>query len=170
MPTRALVLADTHLRPGRARTLPVEVTDELGRCDVILHAGDVVTHHLLDELAQHAPVHAVLGNNDTELRGVLPESLDLHIDGVRITVVHETGATKGRGARMRRRYPDAQVVVFGHSHMPLVEWHDGLLLFNPGSAVDRRREPVPTFGVLELDDGKVTRAEIVPCPSAVARG
>ena len=161
---RVLVLADTHLRPGRARALPPSVVDELERCDVILHAGDVVTHHLLDELRAHAPVHAVLGNNDHPLRDDLPERITLELDGVRVAMVHETGATKGRPARVRRWFPDAQIVVFGHSHSPVNEWHDGQLLFNPGSAIERRREPVTTYGVLDLVDGEVRSAAIVPCP------
>ena len=161
---RVLVLADTHLRPGRSRTLPPQIEDELQRCDVVLHAGDVVTHHLLDHLGAHAPVHAVLGNNDDELRGVLPEQLALDLAGVRVVLVHETGAGKGRGARLRRRFPDADVVVFGHSHIPLAEEQEGLLLFNPGSAIDRRRQPQRTYGVLELDDGQVRRHEIIAMP------
>jgi putative phosphoesterase len=159
---RALVLADTHLRPGRASGLPREVCDELQRCDVVLHAGDVVTHHLLDELRRHAPVYAVLGNNDTELVGVLPEQIEVTLGGVDVAIVHETGAAKGRPARVRRRFPDRRVVVFGHSHVPANEWHDGQLLFNPGSAVDRRRQPVRTYGVLELEAGAVRRHDIVP--------
>ncbi len=158
----ALVLADTHLRPERSRTLPDQVWDAARSADVILHAGDVLTRDLLTELARHAPVHAVLGNNDHTLRNDLPERITLDLDGVRVAMVHETGATKGRPARVRRWFPDAQIVVFGHSHSPVNEWHDGQLLFNPGSAIERRREPVTTYGVLDLADGEVRRAEIVP--------
>jgi predicted phosphodiesterase len=96
------------------------------------------------------------------LRGELPERIEVVLAGVRVAMVHETGATKGRPARVRRWVPDAQVVVFGHSHAPVAEWHDGQLLFNPGSAVDRRRAPVCTYGVLDLVDGEVRRHEIVP--------
>jgi uncharacterized protein len=142
--------------------LPRAVEDVLPDCDVVLHAGDVVTGDLLDHLRTFAPVHAVLGNNDHTLRGVLPERLELELDGVNVALVHETGATKGRPARVRRWFPDARVVVFGHSHAPQDEWHDGQLLFNPGSAVDRRRQAVCTYGVLELADGVVRRHEIVP--------
>jgi uncharacterized protein len=131
---------------------------------VILHAGDVLTHHLLDHLRAFAPVHAVLGNNDVELRDALPARVELDLDGVAVAMVHETGTTKGRAARVRRWFPDAQVVVFGHSHAPMNEWHDGQLLFNPGSAVERRREPVHTYGVLELVGGEVRRHEIVAVP------
>jgi putative phosphoesterase len=141
--------------------LPPVVEAALPHCDVILHAGDVVTRHLLDHLRMFAPVIAVLGNNDVELRDVLPERVEVDLSGVHVVLIHETGAAKGRPARVRRRFPDADVVVFGHSHAPLNEWHDGQLLFNPGSAVDRRREPVRSYGLLDLADGRVTRHEIV---------
>lgn len=145
--------------------MPAKVLAELPLADAVLHAGDVVTPDLLDQLRDAVrpgvPVHAVLGNNDTELRGQLPERLELDLDGVRVAMVHETGASKGRPARVRRWFPDAQVVVFGHSHAPMREWNDGQLLFNPGSAVDRRRQPVTTYGVLELAGGMVIAANIV---------
>jgi len=159
---RALVLADTHIRPGRGRRLPDAVYDELEHVDVILHAGDVVTRDLLDELAGFAPVRAVLGNNDHDLVGVLPETLTLDLEGVAVTLVHETGATKGRAARVHRRFPDAQVVIYGHSHQPVdEEGIEGQRLFNPGSPTERRRAPVHTYGRLELEGGHVTRHEIV---------
>jgi putative phosphoesterase len=159
---RALVLADTHIRPGRARRLPDAVYAELARCDLVLHAGDVVTHDLLDELAGFAPVHAVLGNNDGDLIGVLPETLTLELAGVSVAMVHETGATKGRAARVQRRFPDAAVVVFGHSHLPLDEpGIEGQRLFNPGSPTERRRAPAHSFGRLHFDAGRIVRHEVV---------
>ncbi len=160
---RALVLADTHIRPGRNRRLPDAVYAELDHSDVILHAGDVVTHDLLDELGGFAPVHAVLGNNDGALLGVLPDVLELDLDGVAVAMVHETGATKGRPARIRRRFPAAAVVVFGHSHQPLDEAGvDGQRLFNPGSPTERRRAPWPSYGLLRVDRGRIVEHEIVP--------
>jgi putative phosphoesterase len=131
---RALVLADTHLRPDRRRTLPEEVWAEAARADVILHAGDVLTGELLDRLAEHAPLHAVLGNNDVTLADSLPETLELDLDGVAVAMVHDSGARVGRPQRMRRRFPEAAVVVYGHSHLPDdSEGVDGQRLFNPGS-------------------------------------
>lgn len=158
----ALVLADTHIRPGRARRLPDAVYEALEGCDVVLHAGDVVTHDLLDELAGFAPVHAVLGNNDADLVGVLPESLVLDLDDVRVAMIHETGATKGRAARVHKIFPDADVVVFGHSHMPVDEIGvGGQRLFNPGSPTERRRAPAHTFGRLDFDAGRIVRHVLV---------
>jgi len=159
---RALVLADTHIRPGRARRLPDAVYDELPRADVVLHAGDVLTRELLDELSGFAPVHAVLGNNDTTLVGVLPVSCTLELEGVPVAMVHDTGPAKGRAARVHRMFPDAQVVIFGHSHAPLAEaGAGGQLLFNPGSPTERRRAPAHTYGRLGFARGRVVQREIV---------
>ena len=157
-----VVLADTHVRPGSSRRLPEAATAHLAGADVVLHAGDVLTGELLDWLATFAPTHAVLGNNDHALVGVLPETRELTIGGVRVGMVHDSGARAGRAARVRRRFPESDVVVFGHSHEPCcVEGLDGQLLFNPGSATERRRAPTHTLGLLDLDDGTVQRAEIV---------
>jgi len=160
---RALVLADTHMRPGVQRRLPDSVYAELDRADVVLHAGDVLTQDLLDELSGFAPVHAVLGNNDIELFGTLPDTRLLEIEGVRVGMVHDSGLTAGRERRMRRLFPAADVVVFGHSHAPLdTVGIDGQRLFNPGSPTQRRAQPRCTYGVLELVDGAIDAHRIVP--------
>jgi uncharacterized protein len=159
---RALVLADTHLGPDLDK-LPPEVWDELDRADVVLHAGDVVTQHLLDALGRRAPVHAVLGNNDRELVGRLPDRIELELAGVRVGMVHDSGARGGRERRMRRWFPRADIVVFGHSHDPVdAEGEGGQRLFNPGSAVQRRRQPHRTLGLLDLADGEIVHRRIVP--------
>jgi hypothetical protein len=161
-PLRLLVLADTHLR-GDLSALAPEVWDQVDACDAVLHAGDVVTADLLDALRARRPVHAVLGNNDHALVGVLPDRLELELGGVRVAMVHDSGARAGRERRMRRWFPGAQVVVFGHSHEPVdAEGVDGQRLFNPGSAVQRRRQPRRTVGVLELGGGRIVRHEILP--------
>jgi putative phosphoesterase len=158
-----VVLADTHLRAGRPRQLSDAVWAAVDDCQLVLHAGDVVDGSLLDAFAErHVPYRAVLGNNDLTLRDALPERLEFDVEGVRIAMIHESGATKGRPARLRRWFPDAQVVVFGHSHAPCNEWHDGQLLFNPGSPTERRQQPARTFGVIEIDAGRVTSSEIRP--------
>jgi predicted phosphodiesterase len=111
---------------------------------------------LLDELSGFAPVHAVLGNNDHELVACLPEQLVVDIDGVRIAMIHDSGARAGRAGRLHRRFPDAAVVVFGHSHMPMDELGiDGQRLFNPGSPTERRGAPDRTLGRLGVVDGRV---------------
>jgi uncharacterized protein len=160
---RVVVLADTHLRRSWPnRRLPVAAVRELAGADVILHAGDITQAEHLTELAVHAPVHAVLGNNDPELVGVLPETLEIELAGVRVAMIHDSGPARGREARLHARFPDADVVVFGHSHIPWnAEGVDGQLLFNPGSPTERRRQPHRTVGVLELDEGQVRAARIV---------
>lgn len=149
--THVVVLADTHIRRGGTRRLPDAAYAHLEQADVILHAGDILVREVLDELGGFAPVHAVLGNNDAELLGVLPETRSLEIDGVRIAMIHDSGPSAGRAARMQRRFPDADVVVFGHSHIP---WDDagvdGQLLFNPGSPTERRSQPHRTLGTLDI--------------------
>lgn len=161
-PLRVLVLADTHLR-GDLSKLPADVWDHVEDVDVVLHAGDVVTGDLLDALRRQRPVHAVLGNNDAALVGALPDRLELELAGVRIGMVHDGGPRTGRERRVHRWFPDAGLVVFGHSHDPVdIEGVHGQRLFNPGSAVQRRRQPRRTVGRLELAGGRVVGHEIVP--------
>jgi uncharacterized protein len=161
---RVLVLADTHLRDDLSK-LPAPVWDHLEEVDVVLHAGDVVTGDLLDALAARRPVHAVLGNNDHGLGGRLPERLTLELAGVRVAMIHDSGARAGRPGRLRRWFPEAQVVVFGHSHDPVdEEGIGGQRLFNPGSAVQRRRQPHRTLGRLDLADGQIVHHRIVALP------
>jgi putative phosphoesterase len=159
---RAVVLSDTHLRDDGRRRVPDPVYTALRGTDVVLHCGDVVEAGFLRELATFAPVHAVLGNNDVALRGTLPERLVLDLDGVQVGMVHDSGATKGRAARMHRMFPECAVVVFGHSHAPVDELGvDGQRLFKPGSPTQRRRQPHPSFGLLDFDHGEVTGHRIV---------
>lgn len=161
-----LALSDTHA-PRRWRGVPPGLRAPLERADVVLHAGDACTVEVLEELAGFAPVHAVLGNNDGPAVAAwgAPERLELTLEGVRLGMVHDSGPREGRGRRMRRAFPDADVVVFGHSHVPWDTVEDGLHLFNPGSPTDRRRQPVGTFGWLELADGRLVRSEVVPLPA-----
>lgn len=165
-PLQVLVLSDTHLHSDLSK-LPPEVWEHVEAADVVLHAGDVVTGHLLDELRARAgagvPVHAVLGNNDHELVGQLPDRLEVDLAGLPTALVHDSGPRKGREARMRRWFPKAQLVVFGHSHEPVdVEGIDGQRLFNPGSAVQRRRQPAKTIGRLVIAEGRLVGHEIIP--------
>ena len=163
--TEVVVLADTHIRPGGSRRLPDAVYTALEGADLILHAGDAVCRELLDELSGFAPTLAVLGNNDATLLGAVPEDRLLTVEGVRIGMVHDSGASKGREGRMRRRFPTADVVVFGHSHIPIdAEGLDGQRLFNPGSPTDRRRQPVHTYGRLVVDGGRLVEHAIVEAP------
>ena len=161
--SRVIVLADTHIRRGGKRRLPDVVYRALERADLVLHAGDLVSGDVLDDLERFGPVHAVLGNNDVELDGALPLERSFDVESVRVAMVHDSGQRQGRAGRMRRRFPDADVVVFGHSHIP---WNEkgveGQLLFNPGSPTERRRQPRCTYGILELAGGAIRSASIVP--------
>ncbi len=152
----AAVIADTHV-PRRARALPEGLTPHLGRADLVLHAGDLMDPALLEELAAYAPVKAVWGNLDPP---GLPETLEFEFGGARVAMIHDSGGRRGRRTRLRRRFPDARVVIFGHSHIPFLEDESGLMLLNPGSPTDRRRQPHHTFALLHADEGKV-RAEIL---------
>ncbi len=154
----AVVIADTHI-PRRARALPEALIPHLERADLILHAGDLMDPALLAELGAHAPVRAVRGNLDPPEAG-LRETLEFEFGGVRIAMIHDSGPRKSRRNRMRRRFPKARVVVFGHSHIPWLEDEDGLLLLNPGSPTDKRRQPEHTFALLRGQGGGVS-AEIL---------
>jgi uncharacterized protein len=155
---KLLLLADTHV-PHRARDLPAQVWDEVARADVVVHAGDWVTPELFDELtAKSRRLVACWGNNDgPALRSRLPERADAVLNGLRLTVVHETGASAGRDGRMSDRYPDTDVLVFGHSHIPWdTTTSTGLRLLNPGSPTDRRRQPFCTYMTTSIEDGVLT--------------
>ena len=157
MATRLLLISDTHI-PGRARRLPEAVLREADAADLVIHAGDWVAASVLDELEGHAEVLAVFGNNDgADLRARLPEIARRTIEGVRFAVVHETGPAPRREMRMDAAFPDTDVLVFGHSHIP---WDSatprGLRLLNPGSPTDRRRQPAHTMMTATVDDGALT--------------
>jgi putative phosphoesterase len=160
---RVVVLSDTHA-PRRWRACPPQVAEHLRGADLILHAGDVCTALVLRELAEYAPVVAVLGNNDEPdvADWGAAETAELDLDGLNVAIVHDTGPAVGRLTRMRRRFPRADLLVFGHSHIPLDESAYGLRIFNPGSPTDRRRQPHGTLGVLRIDSGRLLEATIVP--------
>ncbi|MEV8240869.1 metallophosphoesterase [Microbacterium testaceum] len=156
MATRLLLVADTHV-PKRARSIPDAVRRAASEVDLIVHAGDWVTEAVLDELLSLGPVVGVWGNNDgADLRARLPEIARAEIEGVRVAVVHETGAATGRERRMDAAFPDTDLLVFGHSHIP---WDTttpgGLRLLNPGSPTDRRRQPRCTMMTLTLAEGTI---------------
>jgi putative phosphoesterase len=149
------------------------VAEHLRTADHILHAGDVCTAAVLAELAEYAPVTAVLGNNDGPdvAEWGAPRTAELDLDGLKVSMVHDSGAAAGRLTRLRRRFPGADLVVFGHSHIPLDEsapgtpggaGAPGLRIFNPGSPTDRRRQPRGTLGLLQIQDGRLITAAIVP--------
>ncbi|WP_067279776.1 metallophosphoesterase family protein [Streptomyces jeddahensis] len=163
---RLLIMSDTHL-PRRARELPAELLAELPHADVVIHAGDWVDTATLDLLESRARrVIGVYGNNDgPELRARLPEVARAELGGLRFGVVHETGSAQGRERRCRERFPDLDVLVFGHSHIP---WDTtapgGLRLLNPGSPTDRRRQPHCTYMTAVVEKGRLTDVHLHRLP------
>jgi uncharacterized protein len=162
---RIVVLSDTHA-PRFWKRCPPGVAKHLSAAEVILHAGDVCVASVLEELSAYAPVHAVLGNNDDPDVSAwgASETVELDLAGLRVGMIHDSGPKAGRLARLRRRFPEADLVVFGHSHIPLQAVDGNFGIFNPGSPTDKRRQPHRTLGVLEIDYGHLTRAEIVTLP------
>jgi hypothetical protein len=152
------IISDTHL-PRGARRLPAACVARLAAADVIVHAGDFIRAPVLASLRSLGPpVVAVYGNvDDASLRAELPETAAVDAGGARIAVIHDAGPARGRLERMQRRFPDADAVVFGHSHLPLLERSaDGAFqLFNPGSPTERRRAPAHTMGLAVVTGTRV---------------
>ena len=151
------IVSDTHL-PRGARRLPAVCVERLRAADLILHAGDLSTLAVLRELEAYGPVVAVHGNVDeAALRATLPANAEIEAGGAKIALTHDAGPARGRLARLRSRFPDADAVIFGHSHLPLHERaDDGFQIFNPGSPTERRRAPACTMGMAHAQDGKLT--------------
>jgi uncharacterized protein len=159
---RVVVLSDTHA-PRRWKSCPAAVAAQLRGADEILHAGDVCTAAVLEELSGYAPVRAVIGNNDgrsVAAWGAKP-TLEFELAGLRVAMIHDSGQATGRLVRMHKMFPQADLVVFGHSHIPLDDSDGRLRIFNPGSPTDRRRQPHGTIGVLEVERGAVIEARFV---------
>ncbi|SNT44016.1 metallophosphoesterase family protein [Rhodococcoides kyotonense] len=159
---KLLILADTHI-PKRAKDLPAEVWSAVDAADVVIHAGDWVDLEFFETLqARSSRLIACWGNNDgDDLRTRMPERADVTLDGLQFTVVHETGAAAGRDKRMAALYPDTDVLVFGHSHIPWDTVADsGLRLLNPGSLTDRRRQPFCTYMTATITDGVLADVEV----------
>jgi putative phosphoesterase len=150
------VISDTHMPRGNRR-LPEACVARLRTADLIIHAGDFVSLNILNNLKRYAPVRAVRGNVDDEaVRAALPETATVSVEGVRIAVVHDAGPAGARLTRLRRRFPNADAVIFGHSHLPLHEQaDDGFQIFNPGSPTERRRAPARTMGIARAHAGEL---------------
>ena len=151
-----VVISDTHLPKGQRR-IPEPCLERMRECDLIIHAGDFSTAEVVRELrAIGPPLVGVHGNVDTEeVRRLLPATAVVDAGDAKIGVVHNAGPAYGRLERLRSRFPDADAVVFGHSHVPLHEERDGFQIFNPGSPTDRRREPHHTMGVARIENGRI---------------
>lgn len=159
------VISDTHL-PSRGARIPDDALRHFAEVELIIHAGDHSSRAALDQLSAYAPVEAVQGNvEDAEITALLPLKRELVVGGCVIGIVHILGDRAHYERNARREFPDARVVIFGHSHIPWLEDHDGLLLLNPGSATDRRRQPHCSIALLTITDGQPS-AEILALPLA----
>ena len=150
------MVSDTHMPRGE-RHIPERCLEVIRKSDALIHAGDFVAEEVLLELeALGPPVHAVHGNVDSyELRARLPAELSIELGGVRIAVVHDAGPRQNRLVRLRQRFPGADAVVFGHSHLPLHESEEGFQIFNPGSPTERRRARSHTMGLARVEHGEL---------------
>jgi uncharacterized protein len=155
------VISDTHL-PRGTRRIPDSCLERLRSADLILHGGDLSALVALAELqALGRPVHAVYGNADEPaVRELLPKELVVEAGGARIGMAHVPGPAAGHQERLVRRFPDCDAVVYGHTHIPEVERHDGVWILNPGSPTERRRAPAHTMLVLEIEAGEI-RPELI---------
>ncbi len=154
---RLAIISDTHMGPARRNRLPDRCEELIAGSDLLVHAGDVMTLEALAEIeAIGPPVRAVAGNmDDWDLRERLPDTDEIDVDGATLAVVHDAGPAAGRLGRMRRRFPGADAVVFGHSHIPLHEREGDFQIFNPGSPTERRRAPSHSMGVAHVEDGRL---------------
>lgn len=158
---RIVVLSDTHI-PDFARGLPPALLPALRRADQVLHAGDVTSASVLEELAGFAPVRVALGNGDgpeVTTWGATPD-VELRLEDVAVAMVHDSGPSRGRESRLRRRFPTADLVVFGHSHIPIDHQAGPVRLLNPGSPTWKRRQPWPTYATIEVSGARL-RTRIV---------
>jgi len=152
------IISDTHL-PRGSRRLPAECVSRLRAADLIIHAGDLTAASLLEQLRSIGEVAAVQGNADNvAVRALLPNRLELTVEDVRLGIVHDAGAAQGRLERLRRSFPEADAVIFGHSHIPLLERDPATCFqtFNPGSPTDKRRQPSYTMGWAQISAGEIS--------------
>jgi uncharacterized protein len=151
------VISDTHMTGGPRRQLPARCVELIEGAELVVHAGDIMTTDALIEIeAIGTPVRAIVGNMDGwELRERLPEEAELDLDGVKLALVHDGGPAAGRLARLRQRFPGADAVVFGHSHVPLHERDGDFQIFNPGSPTERRRAPAHSMGLAQVRAGAI---------------
>jgi uncharacterized protein len=163
--TRALIMSDTHV-PDFRRELPASLNRHLERAELIVHAGDVTAAEVLDELRRSAPVIAVAGNLDGPdvVAWGAADAATVEVNGIAVAMIHDAGRAAGREDRLRRRFPDAELIVFGHSHIPGIRRANGVTFVNPGSPTWERRQPHPTIAVAHLAPGRI-RVRLVELPA-----
>lgn len=155
---KVVVISDTHI-PKKAKCLPANVTDEIKSADMVIHAGDINMDYVIYELQEIVPVEAVAGNTDDEfVKGLLGTKKVINIENCKIGIIHGDGISGTTSERVIKAFKDDGVncIVFGHSHIPVNIVVDGVLLFNPGSPTDKRRQPMFSYGILIIDDNKIS--------------
>ncbi len=159
---RVAVIGDTHM-PRGSRRLPERCVELLASSDLIVHVGDFTARSSFEELRALGPaLEAVHGNvDDAWLRRSLPGRTVVEAAGARLGVVHDAGPARGRLRRMREAFPDADAVLFGHSHLPLHEREEGFQIFNPGSPTERRRAPSRSMGMATVSNGRIALAHVI---------
>ena len=158
---RIAIIADTHI-PRGTRRLPDACVERMRAADLILHAGDFTAGDVLDEIGSLGPpLVAVHGNVDApDVVRRLPARAEVELEGASLAVIHDAGPRRGRIERLRREFPDANAVVFGHSHMPLHERSGDFQIFNPGSPTERRRAPSRSMGLGRIESGRISFAHV----------
>ncbi len=153
------IVSDTHLSDRREIRLPGELLKGLSGVDLILHAGDWVSPRVAEELEKLAPVEGIAGNNDgTDIINRFGYKKIVEAAGIRIGLIHGDGYGKTTERRAFDAFEgqDVQAIVFGHSHVPYLEHKAGILLFNPGSPTDKRRQPLYSYGIMDIGEGGIT--------------
>ncbi|RAV05695.1 metallophosphoesterase family protein [Paenibacillus sp. YN15] len=153
------VVSDTHLSDRREIRLPQELLGGLSGVELILHAGDWISPRVAEELEKLAPVEGIAGNNDgMDIVSRFGYKKIVEAAGVRIGLIHGDGYGKTTERRAFDAFEgqDVQAIVFGHSHIPYLERKAGILLFNPGSPTDKRRQLLYSYGIMEIREGEIT--------------
>lgn len=151
---RVIVLSDTHM-PKRAKELPSELVRELEQADLIIHAGDWQTIEVVEMLRPYGPIEGVYGNVDSEyIKQQFPEKKLLEINGFKIGIVHGHGQKQTTEKRALNAFTEESLdlLIFGHSHIPVKKQIGEMWVFNPGSPTDKRRQEFYSFGVLDITD------------------
>ncbi|YBZ95190.1 metallophosphoesterase [Bacillus sp. AK031] len=150
---KIVVISDTHM-PKRGQELPPRLIKELKKADLIIHGGDWDTMDVYHMLKQYGKVEGVHGNTDSEeICSLFPERLILHLNGYKLGVVHGHGIGKTTEKRVMDAFEEKpDIIIFGHSHIPFLRYTKGVLLFNPGSATDKRKMPSYSFGIIEIEN------------------
>jgi uncharacterized protein len=155
MTMRIVVLSDTHI-PKAAQDMPQEVYQDIGKADMVLHAGDIVEKEFLEKLMRLNETKAVYGNMDTfAVRAMLNQKEVVKAGKFKIGLIHGYGVQSDLMETVKAEFGKVDAIVFGHSHKPVNTVKDGILFFNPGSPTDKVFAEYNSYGILDIDDKKI---------------